>query len=381
MKVSPGVDLRIPILETSGAPQSGVTGVGMNFTVVDPSAEGYLTVWPCGSAKPDASSLNFKSGQTIANAVVSQVDWTGLICVSSNAAAHVIVDVNSWLTGGAGFTAMTPYRLLDTRHGVGAPQAKVGALDGSAAALTVRFGGIAGIPSTGVSAISLNLTATGTSVDKYGGYVTVYPCDVALPNVSSLNFSANVSVPNAVVVPMSSTGDVCFYVRGQADLIADVNGWFATGGSFTKVTPQRIADTRNGTGVPRAKVGAINGGGTALEVPVLNRANIPASGVDAVSMNVTVTGTRSNAYGGYVTVYPCGTVPDASSLNFTTGQTVPNAAIARVSANGTVCVMVYGEADVIIDVNGWFGTNLGFAGMTPVRVSDTRRGIGSVPGK
>ena len=381
VKVSPGVDLRIPILETSGAPQSGVTGVGMNFTVVDPTAEGYLTVWPCGSAKPDASSLNFKSGQTIANAVVSQVDWTGLICVSSNAAAHVIVDVNSWLTGGAGFNAMTPYRLLDTRHGVGAPQAKVGALDGSAAALTVRFGGIAGIPSTGVSAISLNLTATGTSVDKYGGYVTVYPCDVALPNVSSLNFSANVSVPNAVVVPMSSTGDVCFYVRGQADLIADVNGWFATGGSFTKVTPQRIADTRNGTGVPRAKVGAINGGGTALEVPVLNRANIPASGVDAVSMNVTVTGTRSNSYGGYVTVYPCGTVPDASSLNFTTGQTVPNAAIARVSANGTVCVMVYGEADVIIDVNGWFGANLGFAGMTPVRVSDTRRGIGSVPGK
>jgi hypothetical protein len=353
----------------------------MNFTVVDPSAEGYLTVWPCGSAKPDASSLNFKSGQTIANAVMSQVDWPGLSCVSSNAAAHVIVDVNSWLTGGAGFTSMTPYRLLDTRHGVGAPQAKVGSLDGSAAALTVRFGGIAGIPSTGVSAISLNLTATGTSVDKYGGFVTVYPCDVALPNVSSLNFSANVSVPNAVVVPMSSTGDVCFYVRGQADLIADVNGWFAVGGSFTKVTPQRIADTRNGTGVPRAKVGAINGGGTALEVPVLNRANIPASGVDAVSMNVTVTGTRSNAYGGYVTVYPCGTVPDASSLNFTTGQTVPNAAIARVSANGTVCVMVYGEADVIIDVNGWFGANLGFAGMTPVRVSDTRRGIGSVPGK
>ncbi|MFM8645898.1 MAG: SpoIID/LytB domain-containing protein [Actinomycetota bacterium] len=381
VKVSPGTDLRIPILETFGAPQSEVTGVGMNLTVVDPVGEGFLTVWPCGSNKPDASSLNFKAGQTVANAVVSQVDSTGLICVSSNAAVHVIVDVNSWLTVGAGFTSISPYRLLDTRHGIGAPKSKIGALDGSADPLVVRFGGNAGIPSTGLSAISLNLTVTGTSVDEYGGFVTVYPCDVEVPDVSSLNFSSNVSVPNAVVVPISSTGDVCFYVRGQADLIADVNGWFTDGGSFTEVSPQRVADTRDGTGVPRAKVGAINGGGTALEVPVLNRANIPASGVDAVSMNVTVTGTRSNAYGGYVTVYPCGTVPDASSLNFTTGQTVPNAAIARVSANGTVCVMVYGEADVIIDVNGWFGTNLGFAGMTPVRVSDTRRGIGSVPGK
>ena len=381
VKVSPGVDLRIPILETTGAPQSGVTGVGMNFTVVDPAGEGYLTVWPCGAAKPDASSLNFTARQTVANAVVSQVDSTGLICVSSNAAAHVIVDVSSWLTSGAGFTPMTPYRLLDTRHGVGAPQSKVGALDGSAPPLTVRFAGVNGIPTSGVSAISLNLTATGTSVDKFGGFVTVYPCDVALPDVSSLNFGANVSVPNAVVVPMSATGDVCFHVRGRADLIADVNGWFTAGGSFTKVTPQRIADTRSGVGVPRAKVGAIDGGGTPLAVPVLGLAGIPTSGVDAVSMNVTVTGSRANAFGGYVTVYPCGSVPDASSLNFTSGQTVPNAVIARVSAEGKVCVMVYGEADVIVDVNGWFGASRGFAGMTPVRVSDTRRGIGSVPGK
>ncbi|MCE2763572.1 MAG: hypothetical protein LW627_03550 [Ilumatobacteraceae bacterium] len=381
VKVSPGVDLRIPILETAGAPQSGVTGVSMNFTVVDPVGEGYLTVWPCGSAKPDASNLNFRAGQIIANAVVSKVDSTGLICVSSYVATHVIVDVNSWLTSSAGFTAMTPYRLLDTRHGIGAPKSKVGALDGSAPPLTVRFGGVNGIPTSGVSAVSLNLTATGTSVDKYGGYVSVYPCDVPLPNVSSLNFENNVNVPNAVIVPMSSSGDVCFHVRGNADLIADVNGWFTAGGSFTKVTPQRIADTRSGIGVARARVGALNGGGTPLEVPVLNVAGVPATGVDAVSINVTATGTRANAYGGYVTVYPCGAAPEASTLNFTTGQTVPNAAIARVSANGTVCILVYGETDVIVDVNGWFGASRGFTGMTPVRVSDTRNGLGSVPGK
>ena len=381
VKVSPGVDLRIPILETAGAPQSGVTGVGMNFTVVDPAGEGYLTVWPCGATKPDASNLNFRAGQTVANAVVSHVDGTGLICVSSNVAAHVIVDVNSWLTSSAGFTPMTPYRLLDTRHGIGAPLGKVGTLDGSGAPLPVRFAGVNGIPASGVSAISLNLTATGTSVDRFGGFVSVYPCDVALPNVSSLNFGNDVSVPNAVIVPMSASGDVCFHVRGRADLIVDVNGWFSVGGSFTKVTPQRIADTRSGIGVVQARVGALNGGGTPLQVPVLNVAGVPATGVDAVSINVTATGTRANAFGGYVTVYPCGTVPDASTLNFTTGQTVPNAAIARVSGNGTVCIMVYGEADVIVDVNGWFGSARGFLGMTPVRVSDTRNGLGSVPGK
>ncbi|NBU17164.1 MAG: hypothetical protein EBS48_09185 [Actinobacteria bacterium] len=61
------------------------------------------------------------------------------------------------------------------------------------------------------------------------------------------------------------------------------------------------------------------------------------------------------------------------------GQVVEQ--IARVSADGKVCVFVYGEADVIVDVNGWFGSARGFTGMTPVRVSDTRNGLGSVPGK
>jgi hypothetical protein len=238
-----------------------------------------------------------------------------------------------------------------------------------------------GIPTSGVRAISMNLTATGTSVDKYGGYVSVFPCDVSLPNVSSLNFEGNESVPNSVIVPMSATGDVCFHVRGRADLIVDVNGWFTTGASFTKVSPQRIADTRSGIGVARARVGALNGGGTPLQIPVTNLAGVPATGVDAVSINVTVTNTRANAYGGYATVYPCGTVPDASTLNFTSGRTVPNAAVARVSGSGTICVMVYGEADVIVDVNGWFGSARGFAAMSPVRVSDTRNGLGSVPGK
>ena len=42
---------------------------------------------------------------------------------------------------------------------------------------------------------------------------------------------------------------------------------------------------------------------------------------------------------------------------------------------------VNGQAEVIVDVNGWFSSGAGFRGMTPVRVSDTRSGIGNVPGR
>ena len=43
---------------------------------------------------------------------------------------------------------------------------------------------------------------------------------------------------------------------------------------------------------------------------------------------------------------------DTSTLNFRTGQTVANSMIAPVSTQGTICVYVYGKADILIDING-----------------------------
>jgi hypothetical protein len=73
-----------------------------------------------------------------------------------------------------------------------------------------------------------------------------------------------------------------------------------------------------------------------------------------VSLNVTVVDGEAPNEGGFVTVYPCGTRPDASNLNFRFGQTVPNAVITPVSAQGKVCFYVYGKAHLIVDVNGYF---------------------------
>jgi hypothetical protein len=80
-----------------------------------------------------------------------------------------------------------------------------------------------------------------------------------------------------------------------------------------------------------------------------------ASTIGAVSLNVTVVSGEAPDEGGFVTVYPCGTRPDASNLNFVAGQTVPNAVITPVSAQGKVCFYVYGKAHLIADVNGYFG--------------------------
>jgi len=55
-----------------------------------------------------------------------------------------------------------------------------------------------------------------------------------------------------------------------------------------------------------------------------------------------------------VTVYPCGTRPDVSNLNFVAGLTVANSVIAPVSAAGEVCFYVYGTAHLLADVSGYF---------------------------
>ena len=126
--------------------------------------------------------------------------------------------------------------------------------------------------------------------------------------------------------------------------------------AFTPVTPTRVADTRDGTGgVARARIGDGAANGAPLTLRIVGKGNVPTTGVAAVSLNVTIVGAEVGSEGGYASVYPCASGrPNVSSLNFVNGQTVPNAVIVPVDTNGDICTYVYGEADVIIDVNGWF---------------------------
>jgi hypothetical protein len=167
-----------------------------------------------------------------------------------------------------------------------------------------------------------------------------------------LNYVAGQTIPNAVIAPVSAQGEVCFYSQSPTHILADVNGWFASGASFTSVTPSRVFDTRPGQSGIRSVSKVKVGGGYQLAVKVTDLPGlVPASGVGAVSMNVTVTQPDG---AGFVTVYPCGTQPNASSLNYVAGQTIPNAVIAPVSAQGEVCFYSQSPTHILADVNGWF---------------------------
>jgi subtilisin family serine protease len=352
-KVGGDYVLEVQVSGKNNIAPAGVSAVSLNVTATNPEGAGFITVYPCGT-RPEISSLNFIVGETVPNAVVARLSSTGSLCFYSNVAVDIIADVNGSLLDGNGFNPTAPSRLFDTRSGFGDVSAqKVGQLDGGGAPLEVAVLGRNGIPISGVTAVSMNVTITNTVASDAGGYVSVYPCGTR-PNVSSLNFVSGKTIPNAVVTPLSATGTVCFYVYGQADIIVDINGNFESGLGYSPISPNRIADTRAGVGgVAVQSVGDIAGNGTPLEVSITGTSGIPSSGVTAVSLNVTAVGISTSSYGGYVTVYPCDSRPNASNLNFVAGQVVPNAVIAPVSTRGTVCFYVYGIANILVDVNGY----------------------------
>jgi Tol biopolymer transport system component len=342
-----GTPYELTVAGVSGVPSTGVAAVALNVTVVDGEATdvgGFVTVYPCGD-RPDSSNLNFVNGQTVPNAVVAPLSNSGKVCFYVYGKAHLLADVSGYFT--AGFSALSaPTRLLDTR-GSGN---KVGKTDGTGTAYELTVAGSSGLPAAGtLGTVAMNVTVVDGEATDVGGFVTVYPCGDR-PDSSNLNFVNGQTVPNAVIASVSTAGKVCFYVYGKAHLLADVSGYFTAGFSALSA-PTRLLDTR-GSG---NKVGKTDGTGTAYELTVAGSNGLPSAGtLGTVAMNVTVVDGEATDVGGFVTVYPCGTRPDSSNLNFVNGQTVPNAVIASASAAGKVCFYVYGKAHLLVDVAGYF---------------------------
>ncbi|HEY8813641.1 MAG TPA: hypothetical protein VIP57_00840, partial [Candidatus Dormibacteraeota bacterium] len=275
---------------------------------------------------------------------------------------------------GGTFHALTPSRILDTRSG--SPL-------GPGTTLNVPIAGQGGVPLTSVSAVVLNVTATNTTAP---GFLTVFPAGVALPLASNLNWVGGQTVAKLVTVGLGSGAVSAYNPRGSADVIFDVAGYYSTpdvspgpDGLFNPLVPARLLDTRTGIGAPAAKLAA----GQTLDLQVTGRGNVPASGVNAVVLNVTATSPTSL---GFLTVFPTGVArPNASNLNFNAGETVPNRVMVGVGTGGKVSIFnPAGTTNVIADVNGWFtdatpgGTGSWFTPVTPARILDSRIGAGGI---
>ena len=350
----------VPVRGQDGVPSDASAAV-LNVTAVTPTASGFLTAFPSGGAIPATSNLNFTAGQTVANLVIVPIGPDGQVGFYNLAGStDLVVDLEGYMEPGNGraglLNSMAPNRIADTRAGSGEPNA--GQTLARNGVLGVQVEGTAGIPSGGVSAVVLNVTAVGASNSSF---LSVYGHASSQPTASNLNFSPGQVVPNRVIVPVTNGGVDIYNLAGTVDVVVDVAGWFSDGNtttsgtSFTPLVPTRVADTRDHSGQPFA--GLTIGPASQLSIPV---ASTPSSagtlqqGVVAVAGNVTVANTSASSF---LTAYPGGTGrPNASDLNWVAGQVVPNSIVSQLgSSDGALDVYNNsGSVDVIVDIFGFW---------------------------
>jgi hypothetical protein len=351
--VGPGTTVDVQATGRGGIPASGVTAVAMNVTVTQPTADGYLTLYASGSARPPTANLNFTPGKTVPNLVVVQVGANGKVSAFNSAGGtHVIFDVAGWYSdapaGNAGrYQALLPARIGDSRDGTGGAVAL-----GPGASLDLQVSGRGGVPASGVSAAVLDAAVTNTAGTSY---LTVFPTGEVRPLAANLNVGTGETVANRVMAKLGSGGKVTIFNNsGSTDVVVDVSGYYtdasASGatGAFTATTPFRALDTRVG-------IGGISGplpAGSTVDVQLTGQGGVPTTGVSAVVLNATVVGPAGP---GFLTVFPAGTSrPLASDLNFAAGEIRPNLVVVKVGTGGKVSLFTSARTDVVFDVVGFF---------------------------
>jgi hypothetical protein len=287
------------------------------------------------------------------------------------------------------YSPLTPERILDTRVGLGAPKAPLGA----GRTLRLQVGGVGGVlgaggvPAKGVGAVVLNLTGMAPTADTF---LTTYASPQPRPSTSSINLRKGATVANMVTVPLSDLGSLDIYnSAGSTHVTADVMGYYAGDPSlsppelwdpsdFHPISARRLLDTRTGSRTPAQGYGV-----TTVSADFGKATNLH---VGSLAVNITVTAPQKPGH--LVAFDGVGYTPSASTLNFTPGATVSNMSLVHTgrSATGVPTFKVIndsaGTIHLVVDVFGYYLSGdqpggLHFRPTPPVRIVDTRIGQGA----
>jgi hypothetical protein len=253
---------------------------------------------------------------------------------------------------GGDFVSTSPHQqMLDTRSGVGAPMAKLTAGKN----ITVQATGVAGVPSSGVRAVLVDLTAVSPSA---ASYVEAWPTGTTKPSNAILRVISGVSASSSVIIDVGTGGQTDFYnSAGTLDLVAAVEGYFTTGtagtgsGGYVPVPGARVVSTPSGIGVPKAQIAA----GKSVTATLAGVAGIPS---DAYAVYGTAQ-VASATVAGNIKAGAYGVTEPYSAMNYGTGNTT-SGMMLRLSG-GKVTFVNGGSAaiNLYFDVEGYVSADSG----------------------
>lgn len=361
--VGQGGVINLSMLGTAGVPITGVSAVVLNLTVTAATKPSYLTVWPAGTTRPTASSINFVAGTNRANLVTMPLGTvgtnTGKVSIFNNlGSVQVIADVMGYYvadgsaTAGGLYQSVLPERLLDSRDAsFGGPFASHEAVP-----VAVDYNTPGVDVNSHIRALAVNITAVRPTM---AGFLTAWDGVGVVPPTSTLNFAPGTITPNMAIVPVApcincgpNTGLPSITVvngsLGTVHVLVDIVGFYDDGNlgdglRFRPLTPTRIVDTRTGLGTTTITASATK--------PVT--APVAVAGLDTFSLVTNTTAVRPTLPT-FLTLWD-GTdpKPTVSNLNAVKDQIVANATITDLAVGNVFSIYNdKGTTNVVVDVVG-----------------------------
>lgn len=311
--------------------------------------------------------------------------WLGSCTLDSTAGFANIIQVRVYDSGPGGVSSGTKYWESDIGYNTSGSAIMVDGVSVPANGWAQVYPG----PSVTATTTSLQVSPTNTAVEGTSVTLTATVSPTAAGTVQFMDGAADLGTAQAVdtgtgmATLMTSSlaiGNHSFTAVFTPTNPASFSGSTSSAvpysitpqpGGLEPLTPARVMDTRSTHAV---------GAGATVPLTILGHGGVPASGVGAVVLNVTVTQPKGS---GFITVFPAGFArPNSSNLNFTANETIPNLVIAKVGTGGVIDFYngSAGTVQLVVDVSGWFASGSPAAGglqpLTPARLMDTRKGVG-----
>lgn len=364
MPVTGGTSLTQIARNFCGIPAAAKAVIG-NVTVVLPTANGFLTIYPSDAAtQPTAANTNFIAGDVLNNVFTVKLgDADGAFNIFASSTAQIVVDITGYYApptaSGLYFHPLPqPLRLLETRVGQSGCFTPGATLPGNVDSIqqgTTTCNGIT-IPAAARALVG-NATAV---LPAANGFLTLYPADAASrPLAASGNYRSGINLNSPFTVGLSASGQFKIYTVATTDLVIDVLGYFSadasdvngTGLLFTPMTPQRLLDTRAGQPGCFTPGSALAGGTESLQ-QARNVCSI-GSTAQAIVGNVTTVLPASN---GFLTFWPSNAAsrPLVATSNFQSGRNFNRYFTVGLGTDGAFKMYASTTTNLVIDVSGYF---------------------------
>lgn len=294
-------------------------------------------------------------------------------------------------THGSLYHPVAASRLADTSGGTGYCDPSPCTTLPAGGSITIDVSGHAGIPSSGVNAVTLSIT---TANNTANGYVLAYPNGSPQPDGRSMSVINGTTQSDTVLVKVGDGGKVVVYSSRLTDVLVDVTGWYSdpanapnSGDSaFMPINGTRILDTRSSTTTgtctpsPCARLAA----GATTTVQVAGKGGVPNSGVAAVAFTLSAFNPDAD---GYAIAWPSDAArPYPRSMSFTASTNSSDLVVVPLSGTGKLKLYTYKGSDFTLDLAGYYTTSPDGTGSYFVpydassapkqRVLDTRNGTG-----